>query len=158
VTTTPIIPQYKGEGSFPTCHIVRLEDYPPSKPDPRQLPYNSIATPASPLAKFGTLASSHFFHALKAELLQPLIFSSTNKLNTNKKLVISFEKFQIADRSGCACNFNLEFVYIFSGLEGSAINSAMFNDACLTNLHILPGKYYLANAGFPSSLGTVIPY
>ena len=57
-----------------------------------------------------------------------------------------------------ACNFNLEFVYIFSGWEGSATDSAMFNDARLTDLHILPGKYYLADAGFPSSLGTVIPY
>jgi hypothetical protein len=101
VTTTPIIPQYKGEGSFPTCHTVRLEDYPPSEPDPRQPPYNSIATPASPLAKFGTLASSNSFRTLKAEPLQPLIFSSANKLNTNEKLVNVFEKFQIADRSGC---------------------------------------------------------
>jgi len=53
-----------------------------------------------------------------------------------------------------ACNFNLEFMYIFSGWEGSATDSAMF----LTNLHILPGKYYLADAGFPSSLRTVIPF
>ena len=57
-----------------------------------------------------------------------------------------------------ACNFNLEFVYIFSGWEGSATDSAMFNDVRLTDLHILPGKYYLADAGFPSSLGTVIPF
>jgi hypothetical protein len=57
-----------------------------------------------------------------------------------------------------ACNFNLEFIYIFSGWEGSATDSAMFNDARLTDLHILPGKYYLADAGFPSSLGTIIPY
>ena len=57
-----------------------------------------------------------------------------------------------------ACNFNLEFVYIFSGWEGSATDSTMFNDACLTDLQILPGKYYLADAGFPSSLGTIIPF
>jgi hypothetical protein len=57
-----------------------------------------------------------------------------------------------------ACNFNLEFVYIFSGWEGSATDSTMFNNAHLTDLRILPGKYYLANAGFPSSLRTVIPY
>jgi hypothetical protein len=57
-----------------------------------------------------------------------------------------------------ACNFNLEFVYIFTGWEGSATDSVMFNDARLTDLHILPGKYYLAATGFPSSLGTVIPY
>jgi len=57
-----------------------------------------------------------------------------------------------------ACNFNLEFVYIFSGWEGSATDSAMLNNAPLTDLHILPGKFYLADAGFPSGLGTVIPY
>jgi hypothetical protein len=52
-----------------------------------------------------------------------------------------------------ACNFNLEFIYIFSGWEGSATDSVMhmFNDARLTDLHILPRKYYLADASFPSS-------
>ena len=34
----------------------------------------------------------------------------------------------------------------------------MFNDARLTDLQILPGKYNLADAGFPSSLGTIIPF
>ena len=102
MTTTPIIPQYEGEGSFPTGHTVRLEDYPPLEPDPREPPRNSIATPASPRAKFGTLALSNSFRALKAtEPLQPLIFSSANKLNTNEKLGDAFEKFQIADHSGC---------------------------------------------------------
>jgi hypothetical protein len=57
-----------------------------------------------------------------------------------------------------ACNFNLVFVYIFSGWEGSATDSAMFNNARLTDLQIQPGKFYLADAGFPSSLGTLIPY
>jgi hypothetical protein len=101
VTTTPIILQYEGEASFPTGRTVRLEDYPPLEPDPREPPRNSIITPASPLAKFGTLASSNSFRALKAEPLQPLIFSSANELNANEKLVVAFENFQISGRSGC---------------------------------------------------------
>jgi hypothetical protein len=102
VTTTPIIPQCEGEASFLTGRAVRLEDYPPLESDPREPPHNSVATPASPLAKFGTLASSDSFRALKAEPLQPPIFSSANNLDTNEKLVIAFENFQFSDhRSGC---------------------------------------------------------
>ncbi|KIM86613.1 hypothetical protein PILCRDRAFT_4526 [Piloderma croceum F 1598] len=102
VTTTPIILQYEGEASFPTGHTVRLEDYPPLELDPREPPRNSIATPASPLAKFGTLASSNSFRALKPDPLQPLIFSSANNLDTNEKLIVAFENFQFSDhRSGC---------------------------------------------------------
>ena len=52
-----------------------------------------------------------------------------------------------------ACNFNLEFVYIFSGWEGSATDSAMFNDAHLTGLHILPGKYIWPMPVFLLALG-----
>jgi hypothetical protein len=57
-----------------------------------------------------------------------------------------------------ACNFNLKFLYIFSGWEGSATDSTMYNDARLTNLFILPNKYFLADAGFPICDGLVIPY
>ena len=41
------------------------------------------------------------------------------------------------------------FYYIFSGWEGSAVDSTMFYDAHITDLHIPPGKFYLADAGFP---------
>ena len=39
--------------------------------------------------------------------------------------------------------------YIFSGWEGSASDSTMFYDACIMDLPIPAGKYYLADAGFP---------
>ena len=47
------------------------------------------------------------------------------------------------------CNFDMKFLYIFSGWDGSASDSTMFCDVCVTDLPVLHGKYYLANAGFP---------
>jgi len=48
-----------------------------------------------------------------------------------------------------ACTFDLLFVYNYSSWEGSVEYLVMFNDACLNNLFIPAGKYFLANAGFP---------
>ena len=72
--------------------------------------------------------------------------------------VLNPNKGRVMQNCLAACNFNLGFIYIFSGWECSTTDSVMFNDARLIDLHILPRKYYLADAGFPSSLGTVIPY
>lgn len=57
-----------------------------------------------------------------------------------------------------ACTWDLIFVYIFSGWEGSAADSTIYNDARLTDLFIPPGKYYLADAGFPSCAELLVPY
>lgn len=56
------------------------------------------------------------------------------------------------------CSFDMRFLYIFSGWDGSAANSTMFNDTHITDLLILPGKYYLADAGFPICNALLIPY
>ena len=48
-----------------------------------------------------------------------------------------------------ACDFNMKFVYIFSGWDGSTVDSTMFHDAWLTDLPVPHGKYFLADAGFP---------
>jgi len=56
------------------------------------------------------------------------------------------------------CSFDMRFLYIFSGWDGSAADSTMFNDACITDLLILPGKYSLADAGFPICDALLIPY
>lgn len=55
------------------------------------------------------------------------------------------------------CGFNMVFYYIFSGWDGSAADSTMFYDARVTDLHIPPGKYYLADAGFPICEALLIP-
>ena len=56
------------------------------------------------------------------------------------------------------CTFDMRFLYIFSGWDGSASDSTMFHDACITNLPIVHGKYYLADAGFPICETLLIPY
>jgi hypothetical protein len=56
------------------------------------------------------------------------------------------------------CSFDMKFLYIFSGWEGSASDSTMFHDARVTDLPVPPGKYYLADAGFPLSASLVIPF
>ena len=56
------------------------------------------------------------------------------------------------------CGFNMKFLYIFSGWDGSASDSAMFQDAHVTDLPVLLRKYYLADAGFPICETLLIPY
>ena len=55
------------------------------------------------------------------------------------------------------CGFDIIFSYIFSGWDGSAADSAMFYNACITDLHISADKYYLADAGFPICDALLIP-
>lgn len=50
------------------------------------------------------------------------------------------------------------FKYIFSGWNGSASDSTMYHDARRSDLTILVGKYFLADAGFPICDGLLIPY
>ena len=56
------------------------------------------------------------------------------------------------------CGFDMKFLYMFSGWDGSASDSTMFHDACFTDLPVLLGKYYLADAGFPICEMLLIPY
>jgi DDE superfamily endonuclease len=56
------------------------------------------------------------------------------------------------------CDFNHKFTYISAGWEGSVSDSTMFFDSRITDLTIEPGKYYLADAGFPIASALLIPY
>ena len=47
-----------------------------------------------------------------------------------------------------ACDFDMRFLYMFSGWDGLTSDATMFHDACLTDLFVVLGKYYLADAGF----------
>ena len=49
------------------------------------------------------------------------------------------------------------FYYMFSGWEGSAADSTMFHDTRVTDLPVHPGRYYLADAGFPTCALLLIP-
>jgi hypothetical protein len=55
------------------------------------------------------------------------------------------------------CGFNIIFFYIFSGWDGLAADSTMFYDACMTDLHIPVGKYYVADGGFSICDTLLIP-
>ncbi|KAH6796718.1 hypothetical protein C2S52_021272 [Perilla frutescens var. hirtella] len=49
-----------------------------------------------------------------------------------------------------ACNFDLQFMYVLSGWEGSAHDSRFLNDALSrrNGLHVPQGKYFLVDCGF----------
>ena len=71
----------------------------------------------------------------------------------------------LCDRNGelttntlAACDFQMHFLHIQSGWEGSVADSQMFHDACFTDFRIPIGKYYLADAGFPACDVLLVPY
>ncbi|CAH8256729.1 unnamed protein product [Arabidopsis lyrata] len=60
-----------------------------------------------------------------------------------------------------ACNFDLEFIYVLSGWEGTAHNSKVLNDALTRSTSKLPvpeGKYYLVDCGFAIRRNFLAPY
>jgi hypothetical protein len=57
-----------------------------------------------------------------------------------------------------ACSFNLDFIYAYTGWEGSATDARIFEAAHSMDFVIPAGKYYLADAGFPSCDGLLTPY
>jgi hypothetical protein len=57
-----------------------------------------------------------------------------------------------------ACTFDMQFCYIQSGWEGSAADGQIFADARRHDFAVPPGKYYLADAGFPACDLLLIPY
>jgi len=57
-----------------------------------------------------------------------------------------------------ACSFGFKFVYAYTGWEGSANDARVYEDALSNGLDIPHGKYYLADAGYPSCNELLIPY
>lgn len=57
-----------------------------------------------------------------------------------------------------ACDFNMLFIYILSGWEGSASDSHIYERAREQDLAIPDGWYYLADAGFPMCSALLVPY
>ena len=56
------------------------------------------------------------------------------------------------------CDFNMIFVYVVTGWEGSAADSVVLEDARLNDFRIPSGKFYLGDAGFPLSDSVLVPY
>lgn len=54
--------------------------------------------------------------------------------------------------------FDLLFMYILSGWEGSASDVVIYTHARQSNFTILKGKYYLADAGFGGCNKLLVPF
>jgi DDE superfamily endonuclease len=57
-----------------------------------------------------------------------------------------------------ACTFDMRFCYVLPGWEGSASDGRVFDDARRHSLAIPPGTYFLADAGFPTCAGLIVPF
>jgi hypothetical protein len=57
-----------------------------------------------------------------------------------------------------AISFDLKFVYVLAGWEGSASDAAIFNDALTKGLLVPDGKYYLGDAGYGLGKSCLTPY
>ena len=55
-------------------------------------------------------------------------------------------------------NFDMLFSYVLAGWEGSAHDSRVLDDARMKGLHILPGRFYLGDAGYALSWKVLTPY
>ena len=56
-----------------------------------------------------------------------------------------------------ACSFNLQFVFTYTGWEGSATDARVYESALMDGLDIPSGKYNLADTGFPFTNALLIP-
>ena len=52
----------------------------------------------------------------------------------------------------------MRFTYVLAGWEGSAADGRVWEDARRSDLRIPEGRYYLADAGFPSCDALMVPY
>lgn len=57
-----------------------------------------------------------------------------------------------------AVDFEQQYIYLFTGWEGSASDSAIFNAARQSDLAIPVGKYFLADAVYPSCDALLVPF
>jgi hypothetical protein len=56
------------------------------------------------------------------------------------------------------CGFDMKYLYILSGWEGSAADGSILSDARATDFRVPDGWYYLGDAGFPLSPSVMTPY
>ena len=56
------------------------------------------------------------------------------------------------------CDFSLHFLHIQSSWERSVADTQMFHDSHFTDISIPDGKYFLADAGFPTCSTLLVPY
>jgi hypothetical protein len=57
-----------------------------------------------------------------------------------------------------AVDFQMNFLYVLAGWEGSAHDSRVLNSAKAKGFEALPGRYYVADAGYSNTPMTLTPY
>ena len=57
-----------------------------------------------------------------------------------------------------ACDFDLNFVYVSAGLEGSASDAGVLKSAIQSGFHVPPGKYYFVEGGYANTPQFLAPY
>lgn len=67
-------------------------------------------------------------------------------------------KSQLSQNVLAACDFDLKFIYVLPGWEGSAADSRVLEDAKSNDFIIPEGRYYLGDAGYPNSASLLVPY
>lgn len=56
------------------------------------------------------------------------------------------------------CSFDMRFLYVMSGWEGTAADAALWAEARRIDLEIPQGKYFLADAGFGACDSLLVPF
>ncbi|XP_033131942.1 putative nuclease HARBI1 [Brassica rapa] len=70
-------------------------------------------------------------------------------------------KGQLSQNVLAACNFDLEFIYVLSGWEGSAHDAKVLQDALTRNfnrLQVPEGKFYLVDCGYANHRNFLAPF
>ena len=67
-------------------------------------------------------------------------------------------KNQLSQNVLAACDFDLKFIYVLPGWEGSAADSRVYEHARGNGLVIPEGRYYLGDGGYANSSSLLVPY
>lgn len=67
-------------------------------------------------------------------------------------------KNQLSQNVLAACDFDLKFIYVHPGWEGSAADSRVYEHARATNFVIPDGRFYLGDAGYANSASLLVPF
>jgi DDE superfamily endonuclease len=67
-------------------------------------------------------------------------------------------KGQLLQNVLAVCTFDMQFLYVLVGWEGSASDSRVFEDALRKGFTISKDHYYLADAGYANCNALLVPY
>lgn len=81
----------------------------------------------------------------------PAHVSSTERPFRNRKGVMSQNILGVV-------NFDMMFTFVLVGWEGSAHDGRVLIDGVMKGLHLIPGKYYLGDAGYALTKYCLTPY